>query len=85
MFIIFSVNIKEVVLLINFSWYVEYTVYAIFLTILIRMFCDVCNSNHVLLLNTRKGNDSLMKKMIIHQTPDHPICGRQTSPDIQKL
>lgn len=43
------------------------------------------NSNYVLLLDTRKENDSLMKKMIIHQTPDHPICGRQTGPDIKKL
>lgn len=73
MFIIFSVYIREVVLLIHFSWYVEYTAYAIiFLTILIRMFCNVVNSNYVLLLNTRKGNDSLMKKIIIHKTPNHP-------------
>lgn len=43
------------------------------------------NSNYVFLLNTRKENYSLMKKMIIHQTPDHLICGRQTGPDIQKL
>lgn len=43
------------------------------------------NSNYVLLLNTRKGNDSLMKKIIIHQTPDHPICGCQTGPGIQQL